>query len=69
MIPETGCVVNAVRDTLDRRTQYLRRAGADDGQIGSDAFDQLLRFAAWWDWPIDVLDIDQHVFGAPFRRR
>jgi hypothetical protein len=62
-------VVEAVRDILTRRTQYLRRAGADDGQIGSDAFDQVMRFADWWGWPIDATDIHQHVFSAPFRRR
>jgi hypothetical protein len=36
---------------LVRRTQYLRRADADGGEIGSDAFDQLMHFADWWTGP------------------
>jgi hypothetical protein len=62
-------VVDAVRDILVRRTQYLRQAGADDGEIGSDAFDQLMHLADWWGWPLDPTEICDHAFGTPFPRR
>jgi hypothetical protein len=44
--------VQVVHDSLIRRTQYLRRCGADDGEIWSDAYDCLMRLADWYDWPI-----------------
>jgi hypothetical protein len=50
-------VVEAARDIVVRRTQYLGRAGADDGEIGSDAFGQLMRLANRHDWPIDSSEI------------
>jgi hypothetical protein len=49
-------VVEAVRDALSRRTQYLRRCRADDGEIWSGAHARLVRLAQWYHWPIDRIE-------------
>jgi hypothetical protein len=49
-------VVEAVRKTVVDKTQYLRKAGADDQEVWAAGHDQLLRLARWYHWPLDHID-------------
>jgi hypothetical protein len=55
-------VIEAVHDILVKKTQYLRQTSADDGEIGSDAFDQLVTVADRYHWPIEAAEIYRLVF-------